>query len=157
MKNLIKGKREPTTSLNIKKRFWEKVKKTKTCWIWQGFKCKRLGHGQFQTIEKVDYAHRYSWILHYGKIQKGKFVLHKCDNGSCVNPKHLFLGTQKDNVYDMTKKGRYANRILTNDQIKEIKETYKFRVMTQEMLAQKYKVNPMTIGRIIRKESHLYE
>lgn len=154
MENLIKGKREKTTKENIKQRFWEKVEKTNYCWLWKGYKMKS-GHGQFQTLEKVDFAYRYSWELHNNKkIPKGMCVLHKCDNGSCVNPEHLFIGTQADNIKDMLKKGRGKRRILTLEQYNFIKKEYKFRKNTQQMLAKKFNVHSMTIGRIIRGETY---
>src|ERR1035437_6828835 len=80
------------------------------CWIWQG--CDRgVGYGVIHL--KVGkggsvMAHRYFYENSYGKIPKGKFFLHKCDNPTCVNPKHLFLGTALDNMKDKIKKGRQA-------------------------------------------------
>jgi hypothetical protein len=84
-----------------KKLFWKKVKKTKTCWVWIG-DTNESGYGRYCQIR----AHRVSWVLHYGKIPKGKLVLHHCDNPPCIRPSHLWLGTHKDNVIDMDKKGR---------------------------------------------------
>lgn len=74
------------------------------------------------------YVHRASWIAHHGEIPKGKLVLHKCDNRKCLNPEHLFLGTQKDNQADMTRKGRgrYGTRngraTLTDEQVMKIRD-----------------------------------
>lgn len=75
------------------------------CWIWDGAKDK---HGRGKTfIGKKSYtAPRASWIRFIGNISKDQMVCHKCDNPSCINPDHLFLGTQLDNVTDMINKGR---------------------------------------------------
>lgn len=87
-------------------RFWAKVDKSTDCWEWMGNIKEDSGYGSIKNGNTMDYAHRVSWTLHFGTIPKGLCVLHKCDNRRCVNPNHLFLGTYKDNVQDMIKKGR---------------------------------------------------
>jgi len=77
------------------------------CWEWSGSTCTN-GYGQFIIAGRYQMAHRVSWQLHYGPIPNDLNVLHRCDNRLCVNPKHLFLGTQQDNVHDMLRKGRRA-------------------------------------------------
>lgn len=90
---------------NIAERFFLKVVKTEYCWIWKGFKNK-LGYGDFSVACGIHQpAHRVSWLIHYGDMNN-LFVLHKCDNPSCVNPEHLFLGTQSENCHDRHRKGR---------------------------------------------------
>ena len=88
-------------------RYLLKVKKTNHCWNWIGAKFQK-GYGQFWIPEykrKIK-AHRFSWIIHKGKIPNDLYVLHHCDNRLCINPDHLFLGTHADNVSDKMKKGR---------------------------------------------------
>lgn len=75
------------------------------CWIWLG-SLSRIGYGSIKIDGKTTKAHRASWIAHRGEIPAGLKVLHKCDVRCCINPDHLFIGTQADNVHDMISKGR---------------------------------------------------
>lgn len=78
------------------------------CWLWTGGRV-QTGHGQITIGGKGSTnisTHRASWILHFGPIPPAKSVLHRCDIPNCVNPDHLYLGTQADNMRDMVSKGR---------------------------------------------------
>lgn len=87
-------------------RFLEKVLKTKDCWIWVGSR-KSSGYGCFWYNGKVWTAHRFSLYFFKNLDVQGKVVCHSCDNRYCVNPDHLWIGTQKDNVHDMIKKNKH--------------------------------------------------
>lgn len=97
--------------------------KTESCWIWQGRK-----HGGYGYCKLLDeqLAHRISWRIYRGDT-KGLHVLHSCDNRACVNPNHLFLGTNEDNVKDKVIKGRQTKGIEINtarideDTVREIR------------------------------------
>jgi hypothetical protein len=137
------------------------------CWEWQKFKTK-LGYGQISYRGKQMKAHRASWTVFKGDIPTGICVLHTCDNPKCVNPDHLFLGSMKDNVQDMMKKGRDghgiavgmlgANAKLTDDDVRKIR-TFDNSWKTCEELSKKYDVNPMTIYRIQKRQTwkHLHD
>lgn len=86
-------------------RFWKKVYKTETCWLWTAGKDKD-GYGKFWLDEDTIRAHRVSWEMHNGPIPEEMDVLHSCDNPPCVRPSHLFLGDNADNMADRDRKGR---------------------------------------------------
>ena len=93
-------------------RFWSKVERTPTCWIWKASR-RAKGYGAFVWANPdgtviQGRAHRFSWELCNGPIPDGLCVLHRCDNPSCVRPEHLFLGTRSDNNQDMRAKGRHV-------------------------------------------------
>lgn len=75
------------------------------CWQWT-LTVRKDGYGLCRRFGKIQYAHRLSYQMHVGDIPVGLGVLHDCDNPRCVNPEHLFLGTQKDNMQDASRKGR---------------------------------------------------
>lgn len=75
------------------------------CWLWDGTSG-RDGYGQIRINGDVYLAHRLSWVLHVGTIPDGMCVLHRCDTPPCVNPRHLFLGSNRDNTADKVAKGR---------------------------------------------------
>lgn len=98
-------------------RFWEKVDKRgpNDCWEWMAGGLKS-GHGRIRAYGRMILCHRFSWELVNGPIPEGEgyhgtCVLHKCDNPPCVNPAHLFLGTNNDNVQDKVKKNRHQKGI----------------------------------------------
>lgn len=102
----------------------------RNCWNWIAAKDKD-GYGVFSHHRgKQIRAHRASYFFHIGDIPNGMMVCHSCDNRSCINPKHLFVGTAKDNTQDMIKKQRrpilrgenHPNAKLTIQQVREIKE-----------------------------------
>ncbi len=94
-------------------RFWAKVERRRKnqCWLWLA-SLRGRGYGQFGgplCHGAHGAAHRISWLIHFGPIPDGLFVLHHCDNPRCVNPSHLFLGTHQDNMADRDAKNRVAH------------------------------------------------
>jgi hypothetical protein len=110
-----------TTRKEQIEKFFKRVKKTKSCWLWIGNK-KTGGYGQFYASGKTVAAHRWAFENIKGeKIKTGNYVCHKCDVRNCVKPSHLWQGTHLENIYDSIKKGRF----ITPERLIKIKENFK--------------------------------
>lgn len=98
----------------VEDRFWFYVSKRESCWLWTGG-LNEYGYGKFNPDRRRPVlSHRFAWTITHGPIASGLNVLHRCDNPPCVNPAHLFLGTQGDNMHDMHAKGRASSQSQTH-------------------------------------------
>lgn len=134
-------------------------------WPWY---CANSGYGQISWRNQRVRTHRVAWEITFGPIPKGLHVLHHCDNPPCINPRHLFLGTNADNMADMKAKGRSGMRNhperaargerhgmakLDESEVKDIRTYHHTKIYTQAELADVYGVSDSTIGRIVHKKA----
>lgn len=137
-------------------RFWSRVdvRGPDECWLWHGT-IMRNGYGTFSIRHKAFYAHRLSVEL-CGEDATGLDVCHHCDTPLCVNPRHLFLGTAKDNILDMVRKGR-GNRAkgernkssrLTSQDVIEIRRLHESGV-SKRQLSKMFNVGRTTIRSLL--------
>lgn len=99
----------PRLTTEQRRRFWSRVRKTRGCWLWDGLKNK-AGYGRVSFNRQYYLAHRIAWALLKGIDPGQRLGCHKCDTPACVRPhskKHVFLGTQTENMSDASAKGRH--------------------------------------------------
>lgn len=111
---------------SIALRFWEKVRRSSTgeCWPWIAKSRHRFGYGVLQLGRDLGTAnaHCLAWALTNGEIPDGAYVLHRCDNPTCCNPRHLYIGDFQQNMNDMWARGRKKNCKHSPETIQKIKE-----------------------------------
>jgi hypothetical protein len=152
-------------------RFWARVDKASSqrgCWLWTGASTKG-GYGQFSWDRVPKLTHRTSWELAHGPIPEGMLVCHTCDVRNCLNPAHLFLGTQLQNIADKVAKGRqsrgpkhgqsrgnpargeqHPNARLTAETVRYIRERYSTNLVSHADLALELGVSRATVAQVVR-------
>lgn len=132
------------------------------CWLWDASQ-NRDGYGNFRFRDKILNAHRVAWYIYRGAIPRGVQVLHKCDIRSCVNPQHLYLGSQRDNVLDC--ENRKRARHPKGDQHKNAKISEKQAIYIfwdsrpQHEIARDYKISQPLVSSIKNQKAwtHIFE
>lgn len=166
-RGVLVGKPEPFLPRHSigrwERRFWSRVNKDtgSDCWEWTGG-LSITGYGRFSDGSEQGYAHRMLWQHLHGRLSGEILVCHTCDNRSCVNPDHLFIGTQKDNMHDMIAKGRKAvvslpgessgNHKLTEDQVRMIRNGF-FGDLSAPMVGLQLGISHSTVCRIKKGEA----
>ncbi len=133
----------------IEERFRKFVRVSDGCHEWTSV-IRHDGYGSFWVSGRgKQMAHRVAYEIAHGPIPEGRLVLHRCDNRKCVNPVHLYLGSQKDNGRDMDERGRrVGRRKLKTACVSEIVRLINERVLSQEKIARRFGVSQITVSRI---------
>jgi HNH endonuclease len=144
----------------VEERFWRFVAKSDGCWLWTGKSVNTKGYGQLGALggkgTKGITAHRLSYTIHKGEIPEGMVVMHSCDNPACVNPDHLSVGTQSQNILEAIAKGRkvlpklphpsgadHPFSKLTEENVREIRSS----PVMDTVFAKRFGVAPSTVRR----------
>jgi hypothetical protein len=142
--------------------FWNNCAKQENgCWLWT--KSTTRGYGELHYKGTTRKAHRVAWELTYGDIPKGMVVCHRCDNPRCINPDHLFIGTQADNIKDCIEKGRARHisprgesnprAVLTEQQVIDARRRYRQGGVFYKELAAEYGVGFYAIAQAVKGKS----
>ncbi len=155
----------PDNSSILLQRLMSKVKVDDVtgCWIWTGYITEQ-GYGALWMLGKRWKAPRAFLHVIKGPIPPGLHVLHHCDVRACVNPEHLYVGTNDDNVADMMRRGRHKNgppmhgesdpmAKLTNSSVMEIRQRYAAGCIRQEDLAAEFGVDQTTISDVVLRRT----
>lgn len=163
----VSGQYEWPVSPTLPRRFWAKVDRglDADCWPWLAF-CNPSGYGMIRNGSHMALAPRVSWVMAHGPIADGLQVRHSCDNPPCVNPAHLSLGSNTDNVQDKVSRGRssfaqprkrgerHPLAKLTAVQVAKIRAADH---VTGRALAEMYGVSPALICRIRKRKVWAHE
>ena len=139
------------------------------CWLWTAY-CDRDGYGRINSggrRGKLVFAHRVSYELHIGPIPEGLYCLHRCDVPGCVNPQHLFLGTQDENAADMARKGGAHSPFghkrtrgednghakLTEEKVRQIRRLYGAGGITQAQLCRDFSIGRTQMSYIVNRKT----
>jgi hypothetical protein len=150
--------------MTTQERFLKKVypEPNTGCWLWGGFFDKK-GYGRvFYPRLKIASPHRLSYLLYKGEFDRSLLVCHSCDNPACVNPDHLFLGTNQDNIDDRNKKGRSAKGVncasskVTPEQVLEMRIIYDSGEMNTVQIGKKFGINSQQVGKIVNRKAWLW-
>jgi len=137
------------------------IKGEDDCWEWLGHLV-RGNYGSFGINKKYYRSHRLAYTETYGPIPEGMFILHKCNNPKCCNPKHLYAGTQKDNMEQCKNDGRVAmgekhyKSKLTEENVLKIRSLYSTGNYYQRELGKIFGVGDITISDITRRKTWKY-
>lgn len=145
--------------VSLEVRFLSRIEKTETCWLWKG--CTSRGYGVLRASSprRQLFAHRLSYEMHVGPVAKGLFVCHHCDNRACVNPEHLFLGTNAENTQDKVNKGRQVKGAqvntskLTAAEVREMRRLNSEEGVPRSRLVQIYGVTRHTVHMILHRKT----
>ena len=141
-------------------RFWQSVDKqsAEDCWLWTAA-TNGVGYGKLHVDGRLVYVHRFSYELHHGPIPGDLYVCHSCDVAGCVNPAHLWLGTNADNLADMAAKrrsnhgARSPHAKLTTSQVREIRRLASTGKHTHAELGVQFNVTQSNVSKIIRRQT----